>query len=75
MFKITGLCIKILVALAIIAGLFVIVVAYGDKISAWGKGLLRKFSSNDCVCDECDCVDEFSDDEETVVASENDFEG
>lgn len=54
---------KILTALAAIAGIVYIIATYGDKIVAWAKKLLEscpcKCKMDDCsVCDcncECDC--------------------
>lgn len=52
---------KILTALAAIAGAIYIIATYGDKIVAWAKDLLAKFPCKcnvedccDCKC-ECDC--------------------
>ncbi len=46
---------KVLVALAAIAGVVYVVIKYGDKISAWGKKLLRDWGI--CCCD-CETVAE-----------------
>lgn len=50
--------VKILTALAAIAGLIYVIATYGDKIVAWGKKLLEKCPCKCCVEDcecECDC--------------------
>ena len=72
--KTLSLVLKILAAAAVIAGIIFVIMVYGDKIVAWFKKLLGCFTRNDCVCDDCDCVID-PDDEESVVASDNDFEG
>ena len=50
--------VKILTALAAIAGLIYVIATYGDKIVAWAKKLLAqcpcKCNVADCEC-ECDC--------------------
>jgi hypothetical protein len=63
---------KIIAALAAAAGIIFLIVNYGDKIVAWAKSLLGKFSccecdgcecnedgvcTCDCECDDCDCCD------------------
>ena len=51
--KVFSVIIKIVVALAAVAGAVYIAATYGDKIVAWAKKLL---SSCKCCCDcECDC--------------------
>ena len=51
--KVFSVVMKILVALAAIAGAVYIAATYGDKIVAWAKKLL---SSCKCCCDcDCDC--------------------
>ncbi len=58
---------KILAAVAAVAGVVFIVATYGDKIVAWAKSLLGKLSclcKKDCSCvceedcDECPCEDD-----------------
>ena len=51
--------IKILAALAAIAGIVYVIAAYGDKIVAWAKKLLGcdPCADCDCECEECDCDD------------------
>ncbi len=57
---------KVLAALAAIAGVVFLIATYGDKIVAWAKKLLGK-----CPCaNECECVDEAAEEpaEEAVEA-------
>ena len=49
--KIFGNVMKILAALATIAGAVYLIATYGDKIVAWAKKLLNC----SCCCDEEDC--------------------
>lgn len=51
--KIAATIAKVLTALATVAGIVYIVATYGDKIVAWAKSLLGKFSC--CECDGCEC--------------------
>lgn len=46
---------KILAGLAAVAGVVYVIATYGDKIVAWAKNLLNKFS---CCGDDCCCVEE-----------------
>ena len=39
---------KILAALAAVAGVFVVLAAYGDKIVAWAKKMMAKLPCNSC---------------------------
>lgn len=76
---------KIVVALAAIAGVVYVVATYGDRIVAWAKKLLGSCCCCcDCDCDcDCDCecceeieaVEEAAEDAGEVVAAEQDFEG
>ena len=45
--KIFNLALKIVAALAVVAGIVYVVATYGDKIVAWAKGLWAKFG---CCC-------------------------
>lgn len=67
---------KILVALAAIAGVVYVIATYGDKLTAWAKKLLDKLGC--CCCDCCcDCgeqIDEIAEEEVSEV-DEKDFEG
>ena len=81
---------KIVAALAAIAGIVYVVATYGDKIVAWAKGLLGKCScccedeccccEEDCCCEETCCCEEAAEEiaeeaaAETVEAEEKDFE-
>lgn len=80
--KIFGTVMKILAALAAIAGVVYVVATYGDKIIAWAKKLLGKVGC--CTCCEAETVDapaeevsvqEVSAEEDAVQAEETDFEG
>lgn len=70
--KIFGNIMKILAAIATIAGAVYLIATYGDKIVAWAKNLLGKLSCDECAdcecnvdgectceceCDDCDCCD------------------
>ncbi len=85
--KVFGIIIKIVVALAAVAGAVYLAATYGDKIVAWAK---KALGSCTCCCgDDCDCgcncdcdedieetVEEAAADPATdVVAAETDFEG
>ena len=75
-----GTMLKVLAALATIAGAVYIAATYGDTIVAWAKKLLNKFRCNDfiCCCDEdCCCGDEDCCCEEASAtqADETDFVG
>ena len=60
--KTASVILKILAALAAIAGIVYVIATYGDKIVAWAKGLLGKCKCGcDCECDECDCECECDD--------------
>ena len=57
--KVVNTILKILVALAAVAGIIYVVANYGDKIVAWAKKMLGKCSclcGCDCECEECDCA-------------------
>ena len=71
--KTACIILKILAALAAVAGIVYVIATYGDKIVAWAKGLLGKDSCEECECDEA--VEEVEVEEEAVEASEADFEG
>lgn len=60
--KTVSVILKILAALAAIAGVVYVVATYGDKIAAFARKLLAKLPGRkndccDCVCD-CDCEDD-----------------
>ena len=72
---------KVLAALAVIAGIVYVAIKYGDKIVAWVK---KKLNLDCCCCDcdccddDCCCEDDFCAEEEAeeapAQAEENDFE-
>jgi len=65
---------KILAALAAIAGAIYVIATYGETITAWAKKLLEKFNCC-CCCDcQCECCEEDVA-EEIIEADEKDFEG
>ena len=70
--KVLSIVLKVLAALAAVAGVVYVVATYGDKIVAWAKNLLGKCCCNECEgcecnvdgectceceCDDCDCCD------------------
>ena len=59
--KTVTIIIKVIAALAAIAGVVYVVATYGDKIVAWAKKLLG------CCCDCCDCDCDCDCDCENVV--------
>ena len=52
--KITSKILKIVAAIAAIAGVVYVIATYGDKIVAWAKRLLGR---EECDCD-CGCYDD-----------------
>lgn len=51
---------KVLAALAAVAGVIYVVATYGDRIVAWARGLVRRDHccedcDGDCDCCDCDC--------------------
>ena len=70
---------KVLAALAAIAGAVYVAATYGDAIVAWAKKLVNKCCCSDCCCCEDDCCDEdcccdtAEEAAETVQADEADF--
>ena len=85
--KVFGIIMKIVAALAVVAGIVYIVATYGDKIVAWAKKLLGKMEcccNSKCTCEcECTCEGECCCEEaaaeeapaEVTQAEEADFEG
>ena len=56
--KIFGMIVKVVAALAAVAGIVYVVATYGDKIVAWAKKLLGKCCCcGDCECAGCECND------------------
>ena len=64
--KVFGIIVKIVLALAAVAGIVYLAATYGDRVVAWAKGLLKGKcccgGNCDCDCEEgectCDCDDE-----------------
>ncbi len=88
--KVFSVVMKVLVALAAVAGAVYIAATYGDKIVAWAKKLLSSCKcccdcgcdcDCDCDCDcgdvecECVCCEEAPAEEPAPAATEADFEG
>ena len=79
--KVFTAILKVLAALAAIAGIVYVIATYGDKIVAWAKKVLGCTCECcgcecDCDCDcDCDCNCEEAEAAEEVVAEESDFEG
>ena len=73
---IVGTILKIVAALAAIAGIVYVAATYGDRIVAWAKNLLNKMRCNDffCFCGDDCCCEECDFDEEAIEAEEADFE-
>ena len=54
--KVFGIVLKVLAALAVVAGIVYVIATYGDKIIAKIKKLLGKgHNCGDCECDGCEC--------------------
>lgn len=67
---------KVIAALAAIAGIVYVVVNYGDKIAAWFKKTFSCCCECDCCCQEVDAPADAAPAEETaVVAEDADFQG
>ena len=80
--KVFGFIMKIVAALAAIAGIIYVVATYGDKIVAWAQNLVSACKcccGCECCCDEdCCCESECCCEEapvEAEQASDADFEG
>lgn len=89
--KVWSTIVKIVVALAAIAGAVYVVATYGDRIVAWAKKMLGSCNcccgcdcDCDCECDECDCECDCACEcdceaeeapAEEAVAEQADFEG
>ena len=79
--KVFNAILKILAALAAIAGVVYVVATYGDKIVAWAKKMLGCCCCDcdcDCDCDcECECeeaCEEIPAEDAEVTVEEKDFE-
>lgn len=66
-----GVVLKILAAIAVIAGAVFVVLKYGDKILAFFNKLLGR----DDICVDSDFVDDSELEAEEIAADEQDFEG
>ena len=54
--KVFNIVMKIVVALAAVAGAVYLAATYGDRIVAWAKKTLGGCKCSDCECDcDCDC--------------------
>ena len=54
--KVFRVVLKIVLALAAIAGAVYLAATYGDRIVAWCKKILNSKFGCDCICDcDCDC--------------------
>ena len=56
--KVIGTVLKILTALAAVAGAVYVIATYGDKIVAWAKNLLNKYCCTECCCGDDSCCSE-----------------
>ena len=79
--KVFGIIMKIVAALAVVAGIVYVVATYGDKIGAWTRKLLNRCQcccEDDCCCNDDCCCEEAPAEEapaEEAQATESDFEG
>lgn len=76
--KVFGTIVKIVVALAAIAGLVYVFATYGDKIVAWAKkmlGLCKGCCEGEVIIEEAEEAPAEEAPAEEPVASETDFEG
>ena len=72
--KVFSTIMKIVAALAAIAGIIYVVATYGDKIVAWAKKLLGKLECCCCCDEDCCCDGECCCDEEDCCCCEDDEE-
>ena len=86
--KIFGIVMKVVVALAAVAGAVYLAATYGERVVAWAKKTLNRGECEcccdcdcdecdcECDCDECDCCEETAEEvvEEVATAEEVDFE-
>ena len=71
--KTANIIIKIVAALAAVAGVVFVIATYGDKIVAWAKKLLGRCPCDgDCECCDCECCEEDIAEETEEVAEETD---
>lgn len=80
--KVFGKIMKVLAALAMVAGAIYLLATYGDKICAWARKVLNKVNCCCCGGEEIitevpaeEVVAEETAQEEAVQADEQDFEG
>ena len=59
---------KVLAALAAVAGLIFVIAAYGDKIVAWAKNLLAKCPGHSCDIIEFTPAEDFDEEAEAPAA-------
>ena len=75
--KVFNTVLKILAALAVVAGIDYVIATYGDKIVAWAKSLFY-WCKEKCCCCCCEPSDEDADaltpEEAAIGAEESDFE-
>ena len=69
--KTVSIIVKVLLALAAVAAVVYVIVAYGDKITAWFR---KTFGDLKCFCGKNDFPADITGDD-AVVAEEKDFEG
>lgn len=69
-----GVILKILAAIAVIAGAIFVVVVYGDKIMSFVNKLLRRVGCRN-ECDDSDFVDDCDLEDDEFFAGDQDFEG
>lgn len=82
--KTFGKILKVLAAIAAIAGAVYVIATYGEQIVAWAKKLWNKVQCFCCCCDadcceevvvEAEAVEEAPAEEAAIQAEEADFEG
>ena len=81
--KVLNTVLKILAALAVVAGIVYVVATYGDKIVCWAKNLFNWCKDKCCCCcgDDCCCepsdveAEALTEEEAALQANEADFEG
>jgi nucleoid-associated protein YgaU len=54
--KAANIIVKVLVALAAVAGAVYVIATYGDKIVAWAKKMLGNCKCCECCEGECECT-------------------
>lgn len=85
--KVFGIIMKIVAALAAVAGAVYVIATYGDKIVAWAKRILGidcccddcdgecccdgECDCEECECEECECCEEVEEAEEAEEATED----